>query len=360
MGMKQNLEDRNHVLYQAMGEIDSDILHQVDNMQENPIKPKVNAKQNAKKRVFWGAVACLCIMGAASNGLVRYVVGGRIQLKEDGTGYSGSFTSLEGKVYSEQDGVLYYNLEKDIFSKNKEEITDFCSETDYYFLPQLDEGGSGYVIAVGGTEGNRGHILAHYERGELMLLRGELDRTTYSEIFQIDANPYKEIWARHFVEFLGKDGHISPQFWGSDLGEGLMTDYGTAKKVTELGYWVEGYEVAPLTMREAVAVGMLEMQSVEGYTGGGASFDCPDWDNPYDFSLNFSLTSDQEGSPIDLEATHDILSSLCDTYILRVEWIDIEIIGNSHYHTPRTIYEVVVSPEGREVTMSGEFSWMEG
>lgn len=360
---KENLAEREHLFYEAMGEIDCDILYQVEKMQQKPVNPKIYGKKQGQQKALWAAVACFCLLGASHNGsILNLVGGGRVLLKENG-GISGSFVSLEGRVYSEKDGLLQYHFESSLFSKQNLDITAYCSDRDYYLVPQLDEGGTGYVMAVGGRAGNRGSILAHYQQGTLVVIQGDMDRGTDPELFSADACPFQDVWARHFMNVLGKDGFISSDLWGKDLGDLLITDYGMAEKVTEQGYWIQGYDQEPFTLWEAVSVVMYEMRLVEGAVGGGMHYEQADWNNLYNYSLTYQFTLSQEETPIDLEAAHEILRGFTENYVIEVSQDDIEIVvdsqGNTHeYHTPRLIYQMVVSEAGRELTMAGPYDWM--
>lgn len=354
-----SIEEKNHTLYQAIGEIDPDILWEVEEIQKKPVqKPK---KIAAKNKGLWVAVACVLLMGASNNSLVRDLIGGgRIQFHPSGGGFRGSFTSLEGRVYEEQENQLFYIFESSLLSKKQENITAYCSETDYYFVPRIDEGGTGTIIVVGGEQGDRGTLLMHYERGDLVTIESHHDAhpNGYGSIFYgIHSNGYKEDWARHVLYFLSPDDTISPEFWGSNLPHTLENHYGTAEKVTDHGYWVQGSNPGPYTMYEARSIAMLEAQALTG--GLEADFICEDWNNPYDFSLLLILylpldESSHHENPLELEKAHEILQELCDSYTLQVAVNDAETIGNSTYLTPRTIYEVIVTPEGREVTIESQ------
>lgn len=261
------------LFYQAMGEIDLNLLKEVEEMELNKGNINGTEKRKVKKRkILIGAlVGCTLLMGAGT-GLMRQFTGGIVfeWQNSDKTLYQWSADNIVDKVYEEREDGLYY-----IFEGANMNITEYCSNTDYFLVPVLDELGNGYVMVVGGEEGERGFLLKHFDFGEFFI--GQED----NEIFIQDVSIYKDYiqgavsnypqlaWNHHATHFLGKN--LSQEFYGSDLPDRIETEYGVAEKVAENVYHVQGEKLDVYSVAEQENYIMSElMWKIDWITGIGA------------------------------------------------------------------------------------------
>ncbi len=271
--MKKNDEKKANLFYQAMGEIDINILKELEEMELKLGKANGIEKRKAKKKkILIGAlVGCTLLMGAGT-GLMRQFAGGIVfeWKNSDKINYSLSADSIVDKVYEEREDGLYY-----IFEGAELNITEYCSDTDYFLAPVLDELGNGYVMVVGGDEGERGFLLKHFDFGEFFIGQEEneifiQDVSTYRDYIQGATSNYPQlIWNHHATHFLGKN--LSEDFYGSDLPDIIETEYGVAEQVGENVYHVQGEKLGVYSIQEQENYIMKElMWKIDWITGLGA------------------------------------------------------------------------------------------
>lgn len=187
-----------------------------------------------------GTLSVGLLMGAGT-GLVRELADGSLfeWKNEDKTGFHHSGDDVADMFYEERVDGLYY-----IFDGAEVNVTEYCSDTDYVVIPDLDAGGTGYVAVLGGEKGERGLILNHYEQGELLIGQSEHELVKYSQMVNPTlgevVSPLPQfVWNHHAIHFIGHD--LDENWYQS--AKIIENDYGTAEKVGENLYFVQGHEL---------------------------------------------------------------------------------------------------------------------
>lgn len=198
-------------------------------------------RQKTKNMVAFLSVCCVCLLAYKSTLITHLPGGGRYEKSMFGYGSSFSARTMHHLFYQERGDEIYY-----IFEGAEENITEYCSATDYFLTPVTDAKGNGYIAIVGGDAGERGMGLLHYDKGEFYV--GQWD----SELYDIDINTnfYKFencqyptlTWAHHATHSIGND--LSTEFFANKtLPDTITLEYGTANKISDIGYHVVGYDL---------------------------------------------------------------------------------------------------------------------
>lgn len=243
---------KDDVFFKAMGEIDQELLDHFDkNFIMTPSEKKKSEKirKLTKNKLAWVAVCCLVFM-STNNSLVYDLPGGlHFEKKLFDSGFRASSSDITHLVYEERGDEIYY-----IFEGEEQNITEYCSDTDYFMAPVLNVGGTGYVVVIGGNAGERGFGISHYEYGEYLVgqwgseIHGtDLDLWFYDTL----TCPYPSLtWAHHSTHFLTHD--LSEQFYQNEtLPETIILENGTADKISDIGYHVKGYDLGFYVYAEA-------------------------------------------------------------------------------------------------------------
>lgn len=244
--MKIHKNKGNDLFYKAMGEIDPQILNEIEEIERNEEKPM------KKKMNLVAMVACCILLIGAGNGLVRELTGGGIfeWKNSEKTGFSFSGEEISHKIYEEREDGLYY-----IFEGEHINITEYCSDTDYFVAPVLDENGTGYITVIGGKKGERGFILNHFEHKEFFIGQTENEILEYPSIEMIQPDKLfnhvnsalpQIIWNHHATHFIG---HTLSEEW-IESPETIENNYGSATKIGDNFYYVQGIEIGVYTPRE--------------------------------------------------------------------------------------------------------------
>lgn len=301
------------VIYEAMGEIDPDLLDNFD--QKYKISRLELAKRKEKKskqnwKILQVAACCVLLMGAGT-GLVRHFVGNGFYEDKIGGGSHSTFETITHTVYEEREDGFYY-----IFEGEELNITDYCSDTDYFFAPVLDAGGTGYIMVIGGNQGERGFWLGHYEQGNYLV--GQWDSEIYGEeitdlFFDFPVSPYPSlIWAHHAPHFLSYE--LSPDFYQETLPDVVELDYGTANKIADIGYHIQGYDLDFYNYAEMTKYIYKELWLKTDWCNG-ASVDHPKYSNQegdtFDVSIYDDWTEQREAE------VREILDAMDITYTLK-------------------------------------------
>lgn len=240
--------------------IDEDLL--LDTMGEDG---SIKKRWTSKVMVKIAIAACFVLLLGAGNSLVRHLAGGSTFLwNEAGTGYRFSTEEIREKVYEERENGFYY-----IFEKSELNITDYCSESDYFLYLNLDKNGTGYIVVVGGGEGERGYLLKHFQQGELLVGQG------YSEIYGMESSgpiPYFQdvinnspqisnfpqlIWNHHATHLIGDT--LPSTWYQEDLPDILEMDNGKGEKVETNAYHVQVESLGILGSYEQANYAMSEL-----------------------------------------------------------------------------------------------------
>lgn len=239
---------KKEIIYRAMGEIDPDLLDNFDQTyHRTPLESGKgkDTKGKSSLKILQVAACLVLLMGAGvANMLQREFTGGDIFQwhNEDKQGYSYERNTTPEEVYEEREDGFYY-----IFQGAEVEISSYCSDSDYFLAPVLDENGTGYVLVIGGEKGARGFLLKHFEEGTFFIGHG------YNEIYgsEISWKPNEDepdielassypqlVWNHHATHLLGH--RLSPDWFGRDLPEMLPTNLGEAQKIDGDYFYVQG------------------------------------------------------------------------------------------------------------------------
>ncbi|MFI3255220.1 MAG: hypothetical protein R3Y63_12935 [Eubacteriales bacterium] len=131
-----------------------------------------------KKMVVIGVAAALSLSLVAWTGniVVKHLaLGGTYTenhdpLTDTTSGTVSTTIGDENAVYEVVDGEIFF-----IYNGNRENITEQCSATDFFAYEEVDEDGNGFVILVGGSEGNLGQFAYNFENGRLFSGTGSFD-----------------------------------------------------------------------------------------------------------------------------------------------------------------------------------------
>lgn len=250
-----------------MGGINHTILDEIEEME------RMEGQTMKKKMNLVAVAACCVLLMGAGTGLVRYFEGGgHVVYDDDGNVFGAGFTHMADEVFVEEGEELHY-----IFQGNQIEISQYCNETDYFIHPVLDEHGTGYVMVIGGEEGERGYALNQYSNGEFIMSQSELegyesDLTMIASLTPENMAGYPQfIWSRHSNEFLGY--YIDTEWYS--LPDTMVTDFGTATKIGEAFYMVEGEALGDFSLEEQAKIIQKELQKPESWIksmGTGGSY----------------------------------------------------------------------------------------
>lgn len=277
------------IIYRAVGEIDSDLLENFE-QNYNITRLELAKRKERKAQQNWKilqVVACCALLMGAGTGLVRHFVGGGFYEDKLMGGSHSTFDTITHTVYEEREDGFYY-----IFQGAELNITDFCSETDYFFAPVLDAGGTGYIMLIGGAEGERGFWLGHYEQGNYLV--GQWDSQLYGEavtdlFYDFPVSPYPSlIWAHHAPHFLSYQ--LPQAFYQEILPDVVELDHGTAHKIHELGYHIQGYDLKSYNFPEMSNYVNLELNSRTDWCRG--------------VSVNYPQSTNQEGETLEISLYH--------------------------------------------------------
>lgn len=246
--MKIPKKKGNDLFYKAMGGINPTILDEIEEMERME-------GQTMKKKMNLVAVAACCVllMGAGTS-LVRHLNDdGGVLFYDQGSLVGGGFTFMYDDIIRAEGEELFY-----IYEDNNVEISDYCTDDSYFVHPALDENGTGYVVVIGGDEGDRGYSMYHYDHGKYLASQSELwdSAVTLSgefhyngDDFQVDtseipANFPLFTWSYHSSKLLGLG--IAPDW--IFLADSIEGD--TAQKVGESYYLVQGEGATSFTVDE--------------------------------------------------------------------------------------------------------------
>lgn len=241
------------IMYKAVGEVNPTFLSEFEQMEGQTMK-KSGKIQGYKGALV--AASVVLLLGASGGVLREFVGGGEYQLSPDGLSATATFQPITSQVFREEGERLFY-----IFDGNELEITDYCSESEYFLAPVLDETGSGYVLVIGGDVGERGYSLRHFEQGRFVAAQS--DSALYGSAVDFGDSSKEAVsvsypqatWFRHAVQFVG--ANLSDT-WDT-LADSLELDLGTGTKVSDLGYHVEGYDLGELSTSEQSTLIYLEL-----------------------------------------------------------------------------------------------------
>ncbi len=99
----------------------------------------------------------------------------------------------ENAVYEVVDGEIFF-----IYDGNRENITEQCSATDFFAYEEVDEDGNGFVILVGGSEGNLGQFAYNFENGRLFAGTGSFE--AYGDVMEGQNEPTWQAKAREIYK----------------------------------------------------------------------------------------------------------------------------------------------------------------
>lgn len=272
--MKVIKNEGNDLFYQAMGGIDPEILAEIEETEQ---EIEGRGGQIMKKKVnFLVAAACCVLLLGAGSGFVRYLneMGG-VLFYDKGSIVGGGFTHLYHKVLREENEQLFY-----IYEENTIDITDYCSKDLYFVHSSLDEKGTGSIMVIGGDVGERGYSMYHYENGVYLASQSEISDTLspwnwgfhyVGELFQvvtdeIPSNFPLMVWSYHSSKFLGLE--LSSD-WIS-LPETIQNQHGTAHKIADSFYWVQGEESTSFNVDEESNIirQALEQENLVDFSAG--------------------------------------------------------------------------------------------
>lgn len=74
------------------------------------------------------------------------------------------------RVFEEIEGEVFFTYED-----NHQNITEYCTSSTYFAHEVLDESGNGFVIVIGGSEGNRGQFVYNFEDHTMFAGTGDFD-----------------------------------------------------------------------------------------------------------------------------------------------------------------------------------------
>ena len=183
----------------------------------NPASIRRSRTTRVVRRMCYTA-ACLVMLFAASNGicyaatgssLVNTIIvmanGANVEISEDGSSVTFTIESTGDLSYTTaENGRLYITL-----NNEKTDITDQCSETDYYRHDYTDSEGNTHVIIAGGTVDSYGW--AEY----IFNAEGKYIFNTMN-IPTDDANPdYVPVWFTKAEKVLGLDADALLEHDGS-------------------------------------------------------------------------------------------------------------------------------------------------
>lgn len=129
-----------------------------------------------KKLVAIGLVATLSfsLVGWTGNFIMKHLALGGIYTESYdpllGTTTGSVSMSETARVFEEIDGEVCF-----IYNNINENITEFCSATEYFVYEELDDDVSGFVIVIGGSEGNRGQFIYNFEDGTMFAGTGDFN-----------------------------------------------------------------------------------------------------------------------------------------------------------------------------------------
>lgn len=278
------------VIYRAIGEINPDLLENFD-QKYKITRLEIAKRKDRKSKQNWKMIqvaACLMLLMGAGTGLVRHFVGDGFYKDKMTGGFHATFDTITHTVYEERDDDFYY-----IFEGAELNITDYCSDTDYFFAPVLDAGGTGYIIVIGGNEEERGFWLGHYELGNYLV--GQWDSEIYGEamtslFFDFPVSPYPTLtWAHHAPHFLSYD--LSEEFYQEILPDVVELEYGIGNKIDEIGYHIQGYDLGFYIYPEMMDYVTLELiRQTDWCTGVGV--DHPKMSNQEGDTMDISIYDD--------------------------------------------------------------------
>ncbi|MFI3116138.1 MAG: hypothetical protein R3Y12_08380 [Clostridia bacterium] len=298
--MKNVNEKKADVFYKAMGEINADILNNVENMDK-----KTNLHIVKRKSLVAVVACCVLLMGASST-VIKLAGGGSFSWKNSG-GYSVNYDVLTGKVFEEREDGLYY-----IFDDQEINITEYCSAENYFIDTVLDDFGTGYIMVVGGDEGERGYSLSHFERGKFLLCQDDSEiygvKTRLSATYgnEVKSSFPQLIWNHHAIHFIGYD-LTENWFFQEDI---IENEYGTAVKIAENMYFVKGCDLDFYSTDEKLYYISNEIQTqVDWLTTKGFSYD----DNGVIEVIIYDGLSEEQEKEI-----RDILDEIGFEYIITI------------------------------------------
>lgn len=129
-----------------------------------------------KKLITIGLVATLSLSLVAWTGhsIVKKLALGSIYTEtyDPSTGSTSGSLSMysDEKVFEEINNEVYF-----VFNGNEKNITEYCTATTFFAYEEIDEKGNGFVLVVGGSEGNRGYFCYNYEDGRMFAGTGEFN-----------------------------------------------------------------------------------------------------------------------------------------------------------------------------------------
>lgn len=119
----------------------------------------INRLYSPKKLFIMGLVATFTILSVGFTALVivkELAAGGTHTITKGLFGETSVTTTIigtnYGNIYEEIDGELFFT-----YDGSNQNITEYCSMEDYFAYENIDENGNGYIMVVGGVEGERGH-----------------------------------------------------------------------------------------------------------------------------------------------------------------------------------------------------------
>lgn len=316
--MKTLKKEGNDLFYKAMGAIDPEILEEVEEMEQELDQ---HERQIMKKKVNFLLVAACCVMLlGAGSGFVRYLHEmGSVLFYDKGDVVGGGFTHLYHKVLREENEQLFYIMEE-----NAIDISEYCSKDDYFVHPSLDKNGTGFVMVIGGDVGERGYSMYHYEKGIYLASQSEISETLtpwnwgfhfVGELFQMETNEIPAnfplmVWSHHSSKFLGLE--LSSD-WIS-LPDTIQNQQGTATKIGDSFYWVQGEEATSFSVDEESNIirQALEQEDLADFSAGIHE----NQDGTYTHFVR--VAGFATWTEADMEKAEEILEELGFSYVLEV------------------------------------------
>lgn len=214
-------------MFKAMGDVNPAFLSEFEEMAAEPVK-------KSKKTMPLVAMACATLLMGAGTGLTALSGGGTM---DHVTGVA-VYTNTTSDIYYENNDELYF-----ITGEEDRNITSYVTENRYFFHVNLDETGTGTVVAVGGVSENRGFTLWELQQGEVIFVRGNSDQYLPVSGQEFEESLYPQLsWNHHGTDFVAENV--------SKLVNLESLEGETVAKVDENSYVVEVTSLDAFTEKE--------------------------------------------------------------------------------------------------------------
>lgn len=219
---------KKETMFKAMGEVNPEFLSEFEEMASNPV-----TKKNKNMPIV--VMACATLLMGAGTGVSHLNAGGTV----DHVKGVAVYTNTLGNVFYENNNELYY-----VLNGNEINITTFSSEESYFLSVELDEVGTGTVVAVGGETGNRGFTLWEMQEGEVIFVRGNGEQYLSVSDQNGEESLYPQLpWNHHATDFVNENL--------SKLVNHERLECETVTEVGENSYFVEFNNLDEYTSTEA-------------------------------------------------------------------------------------------------------------